>query len=61
MDDMVMWAMFYSSVVSMQYHPGTKEMLTLRECAEVADRMYDQLLLREKFYGVDRSRDRGSG
>ncbi len=61
MDDMVLWSMFYSSIVSMQFHPGKKEPLTLGYCAQLADQMFEEMRLRRKYYGVDRSSDRGSG
>lgn len=34
-----MWGMFFCSVVSFQYHPGTKEKMSIQDCAEVADEM----------------------
>jgi len=57
----VLWSMYFTSVVSFQYHPGTKERLSLYDCARVADDMFDLFLIREKFYGMDRSSDRSSG
>lgn len=41
------WSMFYSSVVSMQFHPGTKEPLDMAECARMADAMFEEFLKRE--------------
>lgn len=46
----VVWCMFYSSVVSMQYHPGNvrdQKSLSLEQCADIADEMLEQLLKRE--------------
>jgi len=40
------WAMFFSSVVGFQYHPGMKIKLSLIECAQIADDMYAQYMLR---------------
>lgn len=33
------WCLFFTSVVSFQYHPGTKQRLSLVECAAIADEM----------------------
>lgn len=44
------WAMFYSGLVSFQYHPGCKERMPLVELAAIADAMYDQFLLRRSVW-----------
>lgn len=41
------WSTYYASVVSFQYHPGTKERLSLEQCADVADEMLSHFLSRE--------------
>lgn len=45
MNIFALWATYFSSVASMQHHPGagTKEhkQLTLEECAAIADQMLD--------------------
>lgn len=36
----IIWAMFFSSVVSMQYHPGSRaDRMSLDHCADIADEM----------------------
>lgn len=44
--DNPIWAMFFSSIVGFQYHPGVRDRLSMVECAELADMMYEQYLLR---------------
>lgn len=47
-DEPVIWAMFYSSIVGFQYHPRNEpaDRMTLVDAAEVADQMYMQYSLR---------------
>lgn len=37
--EMHAWDMYFCSVVAMQFHPGTAQRLSWRECALVADMM----------------------
>lgn len=46
-DSRFIWCMFFSSVVSFQYHPGVKVPLSLSDCAVIADSMLDEFLNRE--------------
>lgn len=41
------WCMFFSAVKGWQYHPGVKQGLTTKECAEIADAMLDEYKERE--------------
>lgn len=45
-----LWSMYYSGVVSFQYHPGNKEKLSLEQCADIADEMLAQALKREALW-----------
>lgn len=42
------WAMFYQSVVAMQFHPGSKGEVDLRKAAVLADKMYAEFCLRKE-------------
>lgn len=42
------WSMFFSSVVSIQGHPGNKNPKSTEQCAKEADFMYAQFAKREK-------------
>lgn len=39
MDREQAWALFFSSVVALQFHPGVKERLSMEVCASIADEM----------------------
>lgn len=45
----VIWAMFFTSVCSMQEHPGVKVPKTMEECARIADLMFDEYLKRRDY------------
>lgn len=49
-EEPLVWAMFYSSIVGIQYHPrnAAAERMTLLEAAAVADAMYEQYILRRR-------------
>jgi len=44
--DTFVWAMFFSSVVAMQYHPGNRARMSLFDCGEIADEMLTEYLRR---------------
>jgi len=46
--DLAIWAMFYSSIMGFQYHPGTRVAITDVQGAEIADRMFSQYMLRKR-------------
>lgn len=50
MTPVFLWSMFYASVVSFQFHPGTKERLSLDDCARVADEMLSHALERGELW-----------
>lgn len=48
-DEPHIWAMFYASIVSLQYHPRNRpeDRMPLVDAAAIADAMYGQYLLRK--------------
>lgn len=49
-DEPLVWAMFYSSIVGIQYHPknAAADRMPLVEAAAVADAMFEQYTLRRR-------------
>lgn len=49
---MTIWAMFYSGIVALQFHPrnGGKE-VDLEKLAEVTDKMFDHYMTRRRIWG----------
>lgn len=48
METRYVWVQFFCAVKGWQYHPGTKDKLTTRECAKIADEMLEEYLWRVK-------------